>query len=108
MVPLGFFDVSNLEGFGLLPPRLLFRLPIQLFCRSVICFEVRMAAWAMKAGRGSGVSVPLLLNMDMLRRAIALGLGWESLSELERASVNDANWASAIIVDGNSALAVER
>jgi len=67
-----------------------------------------MAAWAMKAGRGSGVSVPLLLNMDMLRRAIALGLGWGSLSELERASVNDADWPSAIIVDGDSALAVER
>lgn len=52
----------------------------------------------MEAGRGSGVSVPLLLNMDILRRAIATGLGWKS-SELERASFDVGYWIAAIVVE---------
>lgn len=40
----------------------------QLFCLTGITLEPRMAACAMNAGVGSGVSVPFLEKMETLRR----------------------------------------
>ena len=52
----------------------------------------------MKGGFGSGVSVPLLLKIEMLRRAMAFGFGWKSLfSPWKAVPSRDANCASGAI-----------
>ena len=72
---------------------------IQLFCLSVNCFGTRIAACAMNGGFGSGVSVPLLLKIDTLRRAIAFGLGVKAFSSpLNAVPSRDANCASRAMV----------
>ncbi len=69
VVPLCFFAVVVAGALFLLS---------QLFCRSVNCLGFLMTSCAIKGGVDSGVSVPLLLKMEILRLAIAFGSGLKS------------------------------
>jgi hypothetical protein len=86
VVPLGFFAAVDTGALFLL---------IQLFCLSVNCLGFLIASCAMNGGVGSGVSVPLLLKIEILRLAIAFGSGLKSVSISPKAVPSrDANCAS--------------